>query len=217
MKHLKIVDGAWAGYTGILGRFEFVEGVSVLKLHRCDRDLLASVANFVELEDDGGETPAGVTHRLATEAQLRAPVAAPLARQTETDKKAEAIMAAAAANKAPTEFHTKPELEAVADKSGIKGLRAIGDKWNVKSRSIPILIEMILDAQAKFILKRDQRMQSEPAPATEPAPVETPASAPAAEVEEDFTEAQIETTEVSLEEAAATGNLAAAISDDGQE
>ena len=44
-------------------------------------------------------------------------------------------------------IYTREELEAVADDSGIRGLREIGDPLNVKATSLTTLIDLILKAQ----------------------------------------------------------------------
>ena len=51
-------------------------------------------------------------------------------------------------------LYTQEELEAVADKQGINGLRAIADPLQVKNRSIPGLIAEIVAAQQKLVVKQ---------------------------------------------------------------
>ncbi|MBU2708878.1 hypothetical protein KCM76_22985 [Zooshikella marina] len=46
-------------------------------------------------------------------------------------------------------IYTKEDLERLLENQGIKGLRRIGDKYGVKSRSSEELITEILEAQAK--------------------------------------------------------------------
>jgi hypothetical protein len=51
----------------------------------------------------------------------------------------------------PNPPHTVESLGAIADAEGIKGLRVIGDKFNVHEKSVAALIQGILKAQAATI------------------------------------------------------------------
>ena len=55
---------------------------------------------------------------------------------------------ASVSDAAPGEY-TRESLSALADKSGIKPLREIGDKFGVKGQSIAKLIDDIIEAQVK--------------------------------------------------------------------
>jgi len=106
MKHVKIVAPAWAGYNGHFGRYEFKDGVSVNPLSQLDRDRLSTAVKIVELDDDGGETPSGIATRLVDDRAMRAPVLAPLQRQTEKEKKEELLRTALNADHPPTQLRT---------------------------------------------------------------------------------------------------------------
>ncbi len=181
MKKLKIIQPGYHGYTGPIGRYEFVDGISVDAISRPDRDQLATAFQFMEVDEHGKEEFAGITHRMVAEAAARAPILEPLKRDTEEDKAIE--QKRLASNKIAItgnmKLHSREDLEAVASKSGIAGLRKIAELWHVKHRSIPSLIEMILDAQALYT----KPAEPEPAPVVEPTPDPAPAAeAPAAEV-----------------------------------
>lgn len=167
MKHIKFASPKWAGYSGHFGRILFDNGISVDPVSRLDRDLLAAAEVFVEVDENGRERPAGVAHRLVVESKLRLPVEKPLKRQSEQDKAKEQLEVASRVDQAPTDFYTREELEAVADKEGIKGLRIIAEPWGVKHRAIPVLIEMILGAQSAFKDKRAKRLEVAAASAEE--------------------------------------------------
>lgn len=152
MKYLKVVDAKWKGYTGALGIARFVDGVSETMLPRHIRDRMAAAMNFVEIDADGNEQPAGAAHRMIREYAERAAPVKTLSRQTEGEKNAEIAASQVALAKFPVTL-TRSELEAIASKGGIKALREVADKWNVKHRSIPTLIEMVLDAQEKAVAK----------------------------------------------------------------
>jgi hypothetical protein len=157
MKKLKVVTTRMAGYTGVLGPVRFKDGVSEEYLPRHIRDRMAAAMELIEVDQDGNEQPAGAQHRLLREYKERAPKLEPLVRQTDAEKTLELTKAALNATKVPT-LETRDGLEKIAEKGGIKALREIGVKWNVKHRSIPTLIEMILDAQEKGIAARNKKL-----------------------------------------------------------
>ncbi|QNH71665.1 hypothetical protein V1VFAS_069 [Rhizobium phage V1VFA-S] len=224
MKKLKVATARMAGYTGVLGPVRFTDGVSDEYLPRHIRDRMAASMEFLEVDAQGNEQPAGAQHRLITESAERAPQLAPLTRQTDAEKAAEIAAAAVLSAKVPV-LETRASLEEIAAKKGIKGLREIGKKWNVKHRAIPTLIEMILDAQEKVVAARTKT--EAPAPVVEePEVVETHDEkaddssidpAVAAETErlaaENAAEAEaFQAEQEAIKAAAATGDLAAAIS-----
>jgi hypothetical protein len=217
MMYLKVATKRMAGYTGVLGLVRFKDGVSEDPLPRHMRDRMAASMEFLEVDLDGNEQPAGAQHRVIREYKERAPRSEPLKRQTDEEKAAEVAAAAVINAKVPV-IETRESLLAIADKSGIKGLREIGNKWNVKHRSIPTLIEMILDAQEKAVAKRAKK--DAPAPAA--AAVETESekdsaidpviAAEALRLEaEAKAEAEAFAKAAALKAAAASGDLAAAI------
>ena len=200
LKYLKVSGDKWKGYTGVLGMVRFVDGVSTEKLPRWQRDKMAAAMNFVEIDADGNEQPAGAAYRMIREYAERAAPVSQLSRQSEGEKNAEIAAAQVALAKVPAVL-TRAELEAIAEKQGIKGLREIGKKWNVKHRAIPTLIEMILDAQEKAVAKtRKPEAPAEPV-------AEQRQAAEAAE----FLAAE-KAKEEAIKDAAASGDLAAAVS-----
>ncbi len=197
MKYLKVADGKWKGYTGALGMVQFVDGRSETMLPRHIRDRMAAAMPFIEIDADGSEQPAGAAHRMIREYAERAAPLTTLSRQSEGEKNAEIAESQIKLAKVPAVL-TRAELEEIASKGGIKAVREVGKKWNVKHRAIPTLIEMILDAQEKAVAK------------TKPA---TPAAEPEPEPDEAVT---IEPTveESAVQAAAASGDLGAALSSD---
>lgn len=230
MKYLKVVDAKWKGYTGALGMARFVDGRSETMLPRHIRDRMAAAMNFVEIDADGNEQPAGAAHRMIREYAERAAPVSQLSRQSEGEKNAEIAAAQVALAKIPAVL-TRAELEAIAEKQGIKGLREIGKKWNVKHRAIPTLIEMILDAQEKAVAKT-RKPEAPAEPVAEPAdPGEDDVMAQIA-AEKAARDAEIlaaeqrqaaeaaeflaaeKAKEEAIKDAAASGDLAAAVSTD---
>jgi hypothetical protein len=199
MKKLKVATARMAGYTGVLGPVRFTDGVSDEYLPRHIRDRMAASMEFLEVDAEGNEAPAGAQHRLISESAERAPKLEPLTRQTHAEKAAEIAAAAVLAAKVPV-LETRASLEEIASKRGIKGLREIGKKWGVKHRSIPTLIEMILDAQEKSVAARDKKLGI-----TAAEPVVDAVAADATEIKAD------QPAVGAVENAAITGDLSAAI------
>lgn len=163
MHYLKIVSKGWAGYNGQLNIITFKDGISTEPVIRRVADRIAACVQVVECDADGNEgaeaVNVGVQHRLIDETASRAPIAKPLATQTEADKQMEARLDAARALTAPIDsLFTREDLEKIADEKGIKGLRDVADAWSVKGRGIPELIEKVLAQQADFLKLRNQKL-----------------------------------------------------------
>lgn len=174
MNYLKIVAPGWAGYNGLIGQITFRDGMSVEPVPQAQADRITGVLKFVEVDAEGNEIGhAGAAQRLIQMAAERAPVRALLARQTDAERRAEELADAIKHSVPPVEvFYTKAQLEEIAEKGGMKALRAVAEPWQVKNRSIPALIEEILGAQAKFLQARDSRIQKATEPAEEEPAVE---------------------------------------------
>ena len=157
LKHLKFTQSGFETYTGPIGMYEFVDGVSTEAITRADRDRLATAFQFAEVDGDGGEHEAGVAARLVADSATRMPTTN-LERQTDEDKEAEGRRAQLMAAKPEVELMTRAQLEELARKHGIKGLRSeVADKWGVRNRSIPLLIDEILVAQNNWISTRNEQ------------------------------------------------------------
>lgn len=150
MKKIKIVAKGWETYTGFMGMVEFVNAVSVDAVPQQVADRLSAVIEIVEIDEDG-EKQAGTAARLVGGATIAAPVIDAMNRASEADLRAEQVKISVNNGKPPTEkLYSVSDLEKIADEKGIHGLREIGDRWNVRERSIPGLIKVILKAQAEF-------------------------------------------------------------------
>lgn len=201
-KKLKFAQKGYETYSGPIGKFTFVDGVSTEAIHRVDRDQLSTAFQFVEIDADGNENEAGVAARLVKDSAQRAataPFAGPLRRQTDAERLVEETRTKAITTPASDVLHTRAQLEQIADKQGLKGLRtAAGDKWGVRGRSISDLIDQILGAQARALEARQVRIT--PEGETPAAPVVEP---PTVVVETGSNDAALL--------AAATGDLGAAL------
>lgn len=152
-KKLKLVQAGYESYTGPIGPYEFVDGVTVDAVPLVDRDRLAAAFQLHEIDDDGAEQPAGVAHRLLAEraeiAAAELAAASTLRRMTEEEKFVEDITQTVGGTKI-RHMHSREALEKIADDGGIQNLRLVAGSWKVRSKSIPALIELILKAQESY-------------------------------------------------------------------
>lgn len=156
MPLIKITQAGWAGFTGEIGQTLFEDGVSVEPVNRRVIAIIGASLSIVEVDEDGveGVNPA-LQHQMLTDGSMtmKAEVIAPLARATEDAVE----QSSGAADPAQVVFHTKAELEEIAEKKGIHGLRAIMEPLNVKAASINKAIQVILTEE----LKLKTRMEAE--------------------------------------------------------
>lgn len=144
---IRLVGNGYEALTGMFGDVEFKDGVSVHPVSPAQARFYASITT-VENAEDGSElgdnaafqaalNMEAVTVNLPTLAELQAQgQAAEVGQAPEVPVAQEAVA------------HTRESLEAVADKGGIAGLRAIAEPLGVKGTSITKLIKGILKAQA---------------------------------------------------------------------
>lgn len=138
---LKITEPGWEGFSGTLGVVAFEDGVSVSDVSHIEANIISGNIRVVNADCGSGvgaleanadmQNTACVSNTLQTMAEIQAgekPVA-PQVKQVEDTPQAK---------------YTKESLEVIADKSGIAGLREIGDSLGVKGTSISGLIESIL-------------------------------------------------------------------------
>jgi len=163
---VRITEPGWETFTGQFAEVEFADGVSTVELSGFQ---IARLGASVRLESLDGlqQSPSA---DLVRHAEMNADDAAGF----------DAVNLEVAPGKELKKIYTRAELEEVADKEGIAGLRLIGDTHGIKSRKIVELMELILKAQSG-----DEK------PAEEPkveAPVEeTKAKEPVEEVKSDET------------------------------
>ena len=150
---VKITAKGWEGFNGNFCSHDFVGGVSVDALPRLIIDRVAAIIQCELIDDTGADAgQAGATARLVSLTDVTVPILDPLRVMTEAEAEAERQQAIATALSAPSNvtIYTKDQLEVIASKEGINGLRAIGDKWGVKGRSINQVAFEILRAQSEF-------------------------------------------------------------------
>jgi hypothetical protein len=121
---------------------EFKDGVSVDPI---SPSIAARIAGTMRCEmTDSGLNPSH-TQSMVDRLNDAAPVVEPMERQTEEQSTLEGQTLVTAEQDATK--HSKESLEAIADSSGIKGLREIADPLGIKAQSIADLIEKILATQ----------------------------------------------------------------------
>lgn len=164
MKILKIVEPGWENYTGYLGMVEFKEAVSVAPVPQIMADRITSLVRVVEVDESGVEIQAGAAARIVGGAAIAAEVVPALEKLTEEELAAEREAAAKReVDPDSVVYKTQEDLEAIAGKEGINGLREVAKPWGVRERSIPNLIGAILKAQAEFRERSEARKAAEEA------------------------------------------------------
>lgn len=157
---IKIIQAGWEGFTGMFGVVEFADGVSVNEISRAEAQSLAATVSVVTLDGkdpsaaqqiiDFNDKPAEGHVNLPTEDTIPPPIA----------------------TVEPKPTYTKEQLEEIADKDGIKGIRMIGEPLGLRANSISELIGKILAVAGK---KPEQEpVEAETAPETAPEGSEQP-------------------------------------------
>jgi len=219
MKYLKCAKPTHKDFNGHIGRYRFENGVSAEKINRRERDRMAAAMEFEEIDDDGNIIPAGGAYRMIALSAAGAPTMPAFDRQTEEEKSQEKISLTPLLSAVPP-IYTKEELDAVADKSGISGVREVAAHWDVKHRSIVVLMQMILDSQATWLENDENKRRAKQAALNKEQEAQSPerdretagklADALEAEVAGDV---QVEVENEDILAAAASGDMAAALSE----
>ena len=141
-QRIKITEPGMVTYNDWYGGYKFTNGLSDDPVIYADQ---IRIGSFIRIEavDDCKQAGAGVQD--VESKDVKAKVVTPLAENTPNTVAPEVV----AAVRVVSEAYTRESLEGIADKEGIAGLRAIGEKYGVKGRGIGELIAEILAAQAK--------------------------------------------------------------------
>lgn len=168
MKKLKIIMAGMETYTGFVGMVEFENGISKTPVPQIISDRISGVITMMEIDEDGSEQQANPAARITSHMDVEAPVIDASSRSSDEELLEERRRDAINQLKAPTDrFYTLEELEGIAERSGIAGIREIANLWNVRDRSIPKLITEVLRAQAAFNAKVEAAVAALPSPPTE--------------------------------------------------
>jgi hypothetical protein len=141
MPHVILLDAGWKDLTGPFGSIEFVKGRSVENLSKMEAARLGAIC---PIETDEGINPSAAQEMITLRSQdaVVKPQTELLVRSPAKEKPAEIVIPAASV----AASITREQLEAVADKSGITGLREVAADYDVKGTSISGIIDKVLDS-----------------------------------------------------------------------
>jgi hypothetical protein len=137
---VRLTQPGMQGYTGQMGVHFFENGLTTADVSNNDAMRIAAV--YLAEWEDG--TPANMAQKLLDAAHDPAPVYEQGAAEHDRQAKALAMVATMESDKPQTSLYTREQLAAIADKDGIRGLRAIAEPLEVKGNSIRELIEKIM-------------------------------------------------------------------------
>lgn len=145
---LKITEKGFEHMNGPIAEVMFVDGVSVGDVSEHQAQRIAAAMRCETLEGVNPSTAAALLRSMDD----RAPVVAEMERGVEGEAPKAIVEVAAPVVPVVTTTYTREELEGVADKAGIKGLREIAKPFGVKGTSIKELIDEVLKEQAKAVV-----------------------------------------------------------------
>lgn len=163
MNHIKITQPGWENFSDAIAEVEFKNSVSVEPLSRQMIDRISAIIACSICEPNGKvlDEHAGVAQRLVGGVTIPVEVLEPMAKASERDAAAEQKRLQENSSNIPGgRFYTVKELEDIATKTGIRGLREAAAPWGVRGREIPKLIEQIMEAQAE-LKKRIEEKRAE--------------------------------------------------------
>lgn len=140
---IRMIEAGYKGFTGMFGTVEFKDGVSVNDVSDADARFFASIIGIENVED--GKDP-GSNAQFQNSLTLSA-VSVTLPTRAQTAKRDEKVEEKPKVDEPIAGTYTKAQLEEIADKGGIAGLREIADPLGVKGTSIAKLIDAILMKQ----------------------------------------------------------------------
>jgi hypothetical protein len=162
-RRLRIVEAGWEGYTGLVGPVEFVNAISVDPVSAREQAVIGGIIRIESIDEGEEGTQVGPSAELVRSRDIDADHERVAATEQGIPVGNHGEMRLA------VERYTREELEDIADRRGINGLRDIADPIGAKGRSINEVINSILKAQAST---------EAPAPVSEPAPEKTEATDP---------------------------------------
>lgn len=128
---VRIVEPGWGGYCGPIAGVMFEDGVSAEITGR----QAFQIASILRTEATEGEDIVAAANAEMAEV-MEAPIEVII--RGEEEKKDDAPIV-------PAGMYTREDLESIADKKGINGLREIAEPMGVKGTSIAKLIDSILE------------------------------------------------------------------------
>lgn len=143
---IRITVPGWDSFSGLFGTVEFENGVSVRDVTEQEALRIGANLNVVRIDTDEQVGAAAVDN-----SKIEAPTIEDADRTHEKPKPKETkvVNVVKEEKEDETPSFTKEQLELIADKKGIKGIREIAAMFDVKGVQIAQLIEGILQAQGK--------------------------------------------------------------------
>lgn len=143
MPHIILKEPGFENFSGLFGTIYFEDGRSVESVSNHEAQRFGAITRC-ETEDGLNPSPsqAAVDNRTLTASEERATVE-PTNEELQTQKKS--IDKPVTLGDLVQAEISRERLEKIADKSGIAGLRKIADPLGVKDKSVPGLIEKILE------------------------------------------------------------------------
>lgn len=147
---VRITDKGYAGYTGHFGTVYFENGVSE-EISSAEAERLGC---FLAIETEEGKNPSATqrlldmqnhnAQELVKEAKGEHVEPQAKVQGGQADSQSESL----SQTQVPELDFTREQLEALADREGMTGLRAFAQQFGVKGRSIPDVIDDLLAIQA---------------------------------------------------------------------
>lgn len=136
---IRIVEPGWETFSEVFGTVTFKDGVSIQPVPWLEQQRLGGILRIESAEEDEVEIRIGPSAELVRVRSMDADDE----RVTNMDKTVtvDGEVRLAVAN------YSRPELEDIADRKGLAGLRDVAAAWGVKGRSVNDLINGILEAQ----------------------------------------------------------------------
>jgi hypothetical protein len=132
MSKVRITVPGWDRFTGLLGVIPFEDGVSTRELIPQEKSRLGAILGIEDV--DGGQVGAGVDMAKIynVSAEVKPVEPKPVA------PKPEKVLQ-----------YNREKLEAIAEEGGIKAIREIAAKFDVKGVEISKIIDEVIEAQKK--------------------------------------------------------------------
>lgn len=151
---IRILDPGFAGYNGLFGSVEFVDGLS----EEISGAEAARLASFLHVETEEGKNPSITQHMVETRDQNladlgQAPepvVPVPVVPAKPESGSAPAPESAQVDKSALSYEFTEEQIDELVKTQGIAGLRAFSDQYGVNGRSIAAIVKELFDLKALY-------------------------------------------------------------------
>ena len=148
---IRILDPGFAGYNGLFGSVEFVDGLS----EEISGAEAARLASFLHVETEEGKNPSITQHMVETRDQNLADLGqapalvVPVPVAPVVPVKPESGSAPVDKSTLSYEF-TEEQIDELVKTQGIAGLRAFSDQYGVNGRSIAAIVKELFDLKALY-------------------------------------------------------------------